>query len=192
MQPSGALGIRHGRTNTWAKRSKSDSPTKNCTRPGCDRALRARGLCGSHYNQVHQPNRHAPTPTSCTICGKRIMRAYSSNRRPVCSVECRSLVSGYEYRGDYDWAQAAATRARQAGAVIVEVFDRAEIFSRDDWTCYLCGIKTDPTVGPFDATYPTVDHVIPLTRGGEHSKANANTACFACNSARLNFDLTST
>jgi 5-methylcytosine-specific restriction endonuclease McrA len=73
--------------------------------------------------------------------------------------------------------------------LVVEVFDRAEIFERDNWTCYLCGEATDHAGGPFDPRYPTVDHVKPLSQGGEHSKANARTACFACNSARLNFDL---
>jgi 5-methylcytosine-specific restriction endonuclease McrA len=48
----------------------------------------------------------------------------------------------------------------------------------------------DWAAGLFEPDYPTVDHVKPLSQGGEHSRANARTACFACNSARLNFEPT--
>lgn len=171
------------------KRTKVDSPTKICTRPGCDRALRARGLCGSHYNQAHYPDRHAPQPMNCTVCGVSVLRPFKSDRRPICSSECRAALSGHTPGAGYDWAQHAAVRARNAGVDVVEIFDREEIFHRDDWTCHLCGCRTDPAAGPFDPTFPTVDHVVPLSQGGEHSKANAKTACFACNSARLNFAL---
>ena len=31
-------------------RTRSDSPTKNCTLDGCEKPLRARGMCATHYN----------------------------------------------------------------------------------------------------------------------------------------------
>jgi predicted nucleic acid-binding Zn ribbon protein len=71
--------------------SKSDSPTKTCTKDGCERALRARGLCGSHYNQAHHPNRHAKKLTACAWCGTEVLKQAGGNkaRRPVCSDQCR-------------------------------------------------------------------------------------------------------
>jgi hypothetical protein len=118
------------------------------------------------------------------------MRPFKSDRRPVCSVECLAALSGAEHGAGYDWAGTAASRARSAGAPVIEVFDRVEIFERDNWICYLCNEPVDRMAGPFDPSYPTVDHVKPLSQGGEHSRVNAKTACFACNSARLNFTLT--
>jgi 5-methylcytosine-specific restriction endonuclease McrA len=72
--------------------SKADSPTKTCTHDGCTKPLRARGLCGTHYNQAHQPNRHAKKLTPCAYCGTEIVKASGGGRvhGQVCSHECRA------------------------------------------------------------------------------------------------------
>jgi HNH endonuclease len=167
-------------------RTRADSPTKNCTVEGCDRPLRARGLCSTHYNQ-RDPNRHASRPVPCAVCGTLIMRPYASSRQPACSVECRRhLQLGHEPAGPgaYDWTSDAATRARQAGATVIEPFDRNEVFERDGWICYLCERPVDRMVSIFHGDSPTIDHVVPLSRGGEHSMRNAATTHLRCNSSK--------
>jgi 5-methylcytosine-specific restriction endonuclease McrA len=67
---------------------------------------------------------------------------------------------------------------------VVEIFDRIEIFERDQWCCYLCGLPVDRAASAFDPLSPTVDHVIPLSQQGEHSRANTRCAHFGCNSAK--------
>lgn len=49
---------------------------------------------------------------------------------------------------------------------------KREIFRRDNHSCQYCGRK---------ASRPTIDHVVPRHRGGEHSWSNLVTACSACN-----------
>jgi 5-methylcytosine-specific restriction endonuclease McrA len=49
---------------------------------------------------------------------------------------------------------------------------RAEIFNRDHHTCQYCGRQTRQL---------TLDHVIPRSRGGEHTWENVVSACVACN-----------
>lgn len=166
-------------------RTKADSPTKTCTEPDCEDALRARGLCSTHYNRRYQPNRHAVAPTRCSICSVPIVRPISTGRRPVCSVECRSALSGHDGSStDYTWATDAAQRARAAGAVVVELFDREQVFERDGWTCQRCGQAVSLEVDALDPNSATVDHVIPLSRGGEHTVANAQCLCLRCNSIK--------
>lgn len=97
---------------------------------------------------------------------------------------CRTLLAGSGHSSTYSWAEDAAQRARRAGAQVVHVFDRAVVFERDLYRCYLCGVLTDPTLGDFDRRRPTVDHVVPLTRGGDHTLANVRCACLSCNSAK--------
>ena len=168
-------------------RTKADSPTKTCTVPGCVKPLRARGACSTHYNQRHQPNRHAASAVPCTVCQAQVMRPTKNDRRPTCSVACRTLLQhgvAYGMTGQYDWAKDAALRARRAGATVIEVFDRGEVFVRDNWTCQLCGLPVDATASPFDPASPTVDHVVPLSRGGEHTLTNAQCSHLGCNAAK--------
>lgn len=168
-------------------RARADSPTKHCTRADCERPLRARGLCSTHYNQEHQPDRHAPKPTACAVCSRPIQRSPNSDRTPACSTDCRrALQVGADAprTNKYRWSITAAHRARNAGARVIDYFERHEVFERDAYTCYLCGRHVDQDASPFDPTSPTVDHVIPLSRGGDHTLANARTACLGCNSAK--------
>ncbi|MGW1160374.1 HNH endonuclease [Streptomyces sp. NPDC002519] len=161
--------------------------TKTCTEPGCPNRLRARGLCSTHYNRKHQPNRHASTHVACTVCATPILRPRKADRRPICSVDCRRVLQfglGATHVGSYDWATDAVRRAEQAGAVVVERFDRLQVFERDGWTCCRCSRPIDPDASPFDPTSPTVDHIVPLSRGGEHSLRNAQTLCLGCNSSK--------
>ena len=173
--------------------AKADSPTKTCTRNGCDKALRARGLCSTHYNQAHQPGRHAAKQTACTVCGTSIARPPSNVRRPACSVQCRAVIEFGHASGvpsGYDWNLYAVYRARLAGATVIEPFDRESVFDRDGWNCYLCHLPVDRQASAFDPHSATVDHVVPLSRGGEHSMRNARTAHLRCNSAKQDRELT--
>lgn len=86
--------------------------------------------------------------------------------------------------GAHDWSSTTISRARKLGAPILEVFTNTEIFERDNWTCYLCQQPVNPDADCYQPDSPTVDHVTPLSLGGEHSRANARCACFHCNSMK--------
>ncbi|MEU2106485.1 HNH endonuclease signature motif containing protein [Nocardia sp. NPDC019255] len=58
------------------------------------------------------------------------------------------------------------------------------MFESDGYRCHLCRRKTDPTkVAPHPRS-PTIDHVIPLSKGGTHEPSNCRTACFHCNATK--------
>lgn len=158
---------------------------RTCDLPGCAKPHRARGLCSTHYNQAHATpeQRHPSVAVPCTVCGATVRRGQPHRRRPTCSVECRTALTGGTIGGGYDWGADAEARARRAGCRVVESFDRLEIFERDKWACALCGAACrEPN--PHDPASATVDHIVPLSLGGEHSRANAQTACLSCNSAK--------
>ena len=72
-------------------------------------------------------------------------------------------------------------RALKAGAKVGGPFTNLEVFERDSWVCGLCSLLVDP-----DAAYPdpgsaSLDHVVPLSRGGEHSLSNVQLAHLSCN-----------
>lgn len=63
------------------------------------------------------------------------------------------------------------------------------LFNRDGGICYLCGGKCDWSDKDSDTDsvgrrYPTIDHVVPVKRGGLHSWSNIKLAHMGCNSAK--------
>lgn len=63
----------------------------------------------------------------------------------------------------------------------VEPVFRARVFERDGWVCQLCGDPVDRDAAVPHPRAVTIDHVVPLARGGKHEMSNAQTACFLCN-----------
>lgn len=68
---------------------------KPCTLGGCERSIRAKGLCASHYNQEHAPNRHAKKLVACAWCGTEVLKSSGGGRKygAVCSEQCRKALT---------------------------------------------------------------------------------------------------
>lgn len=80
-------------------------------------------------------------------------------------------------------ANDARRRARKVGAT-VEKFKHVEIFERDDWVCGICSGDIDPSLSYPDPMSVSLDHVLPLARGGDHSRANTRASHLRCNIVR--------
>lgn len=77
-------------------------------------------------------------------------------------------------------------RAAERGAD-AERFDPFEIFDRDGWRCHLCGCRTPRSLrGTYQDRAPELDHIIPLSVGGKHTRANTACSCRKCNHAKGN------
>lgn len=64
----------------------------------------------------------------------------------------------------------------------VETVNPIKVLDRDRWRCQLCGVATPRRLrGSYDDRAPEVDHIIPLSKGGDHSYANVQCACRRCN-----------
>lgn len=73
----------------------------------------------------------------------------------------------------------AIERGRSEGA---ERFDPIEILRRDGWRCHICGINTPRRLrGSYNDRAPELDHIIPLSKGGNHSRLNTACCCRKCN-----------
>src|SRR6476660_2116904 len=57
---------------------------------------------------------------------------------------------------------------------------------RDKGICQLCGTPVRLDVHYTHPLAPTRDHIIPLSKGGEHSYANCQLACRDCNTDKNN------
>lgn len=120
-------------------------------------------------------------PGTCERCGTCFVKRKRNSR--TCSSECSRLLDltlnyeGYLRRGQ-------ERRARERGARTEERFTRLEIFERDGWICHLCGLPTDPSKSMRHPLMPSIDHIVPLKLGGQHTKDNVRCAHFGCNAAK--------
>lgn len=74
-------------------------------------------------------------------------------------------------------ARDAAYYARTRGSVDAELFTLDEIYERDEAVCHLC----DEAV---ERPQATIDHMVPASLGGPHTRANVKLAHRSCNSSR--------
>jgi 5-methylcytosine-specific restriction endonuclease McrA len=72
-------------------------------------------------------------------------------------------------------------RARIAGA---EKFSPKSIFIRDGWQCGICRKPVSRRAKWPDPASASLDHIKPLSEGGEHSSANAQCSHLRCNSRK--------
>jgi len=104
---------------------------------------------------------------TCTECGATFFGKPRSGTRRSCSPECRNRMK---------WrAQEIRRRVR-----------RYDVFERDDYMCWICGIRCDPLALVPQYEAPTVDHLIPVSHGGDNHPDNLGTAHFICNATRGN------
>lgn len=96
-----------------------------------------------------------------------------SRKAKYCSNRCRKHARGDGHQ----------SRARKFG-VKREPFGVAEIYERDNWTCGICGDHVDPERKWPDQMCPSLDHIVPLSMGGSHTRDNARCAHWLCNSLR--------
>ena len=84
-------------------------------------------------------------------------------------------------------ARAQVQRRRAAiESVLVERFIDLEIFERDGWICGLCGEAIDRTLRFPDPGSVSLDHILPITKGGHHTRINTQASHFGCNAAKGN------
>jgi len=62
-------------------------------------------------------------------------------------------------------------------------FSYRAVHDRDNWSCAYCGRSVSKTP-PCDALLATVDHIVPVSRGGPSSWANLVSACKECNNRK--------
>jgi 5-methylcytosine-specific restriction endonuclease McrA len=74
--------------------------------------------------------------------------------------------------------KSANKRRATQKSVFVEVVDPKVVFKRDQGVCGICLTSVDPA-GPWE-----IDHIIPLSKGGEHSYANVQLSHRKCNRAK--------
>lgn len=109
----------------------------------------------------------------CLCCGEFFV---PTKNEKYCSKKCRNRMHDRNHAHRLD------------GKIIDKDISLERLYDRDKGTCSLCGCKCDwddyedkDGCWVVGKTYPTIDHVIPLAKGGKHSWSNVKLACHECN-----------
>jgi 5-methylcytosine-specific restriction endonuclease McrA len=140
--------------------------------------------------RVYPSTARPPVERVCERCGAAFQAAgIAINLRRFCSRRCarlsRPTTPGAGAHGGH------RRRADEYGCEYKTGLSWRLLLAEDGPACWLCGEDVDPadkrlsgrswTVG---VRHPSVDHVVPLARGGHHVRSNVRLAHMGCNSAR--------
>lgn len=67
-----------------------------------------------------------------------------------------------------------------------EKVDRDVVGERDGWKCGICRKRVDNSIPWPNPLSPSLDHIVPLSRGGDHTYANSRISHLVCNMQRSN------
>lgn len=121
----------------------------------------------------HSMLKHDSSPRSCQECGLMFSPTYGVKLRAYCSEACGRRSSKRAAR--------LVGKARKRAAT-VEPVNPTRVFERDGWKCHLCGgLTARERRGTYHPKAPELDHIVPLSKGGEHSYRNTACAHRKCN-----------
>ena len=149
-------------------------------------ALRACGHCGREFRPDRQNgvycsvrcysrgNKRRPPFQSelraCENCGDQYVTIRADQR--FCSIPCQRRAH-------------ARRRARSSVRSPLGIgYSDIDVFERDGWRCHLCGQFVSKDISRTDPMGATVDHLVPLSLGGDDDAANVALAHRRCNGLR--------
>lgn len=117
-----------------------------CIEAGCDRGVRAKGLCSMHWRR-------------------------------------KARAEGREANPEWDERRKANYQQRRAQKLNLPADNirPADVYERDEWVCGICSAPVDRNMSWPDPMSPSLDHVLPLSRGGHHTLENVTLAHLECN-----------
>jgi len=155
-----------------------EKPLIICKKCGREKPHHAHGLCKACYALQYE----RPLIT-CRVCGEKRPHLAHGLCKPCYSRQWG--VEHYEEQIAYkrQWraenrdkyrAMRRRRKARVKGASFVGLVDEAAIYELYNNCCVYCGSRDNLTL----------DHIVPLSKGGKHISENLLVACGSCNSSK--------
>lgn len=114
------------------------------------------------------------TPKICVGCETVFYSLYPTQK--YCTNKCKKRVNKKHIR-----------RAKEHGGDYEEGITLYKLIQRDDNVCQICGKtcdSTDKSWGTSGPLYPSIDHIVPIAKGGDHTWKNIQLAHIICNSTK--------
>lgn len=131
----------------------------------------------------------------CSRCGEMFFALYKTSA--YCSERCkRKAKTERRKERDPEWKPRASGGMRKGARKYIERAKKyncqyeygitlRSVYKRDGGICKICGQPcdlNDKSYGQCGPNYPSVDHIIPLSKGGSHTWDNVQLAHMICNS----------
>lgn len=140
--------------------------------------------CSFKFLSKHNSKDGIGNNVICISCGKEYKKS-AHHAGKFCSRKCFVKFTGIkeveEYKYKSNLTDASSIRRAKRYGVKYENIDPLEIFNRDNWICGICGEKIDKKLNYPDNMSATLDHIIPLSKGGTHTKDNVQACHGICN-----------
>lgn len=167
---------------------------KNTQCPACKEAKRENdnareALRKSIKVEIFKPTKHMSEVfvIECRQCNE--VFGCNKNNRVFCSVECSKRHANKK--------KDLRRRKTKANGDVDYSITLPKLMAKEKNTCYLCGLECDKDdhrhdsngnfiVGP---NYPSVEHVIPISKGGTHTWDNVKLAHHYCNTIKNDKEL---
>lgn len=142
---------------------------KYCSKTCARRAGHHRGTSGDgKYKPLEDK--------TCVICGKQFKSIRDDAK--TCSIECRRQRDHINRNSRY--------KGLKEKGLFDESVTLKNVFKKYEGKCQCCGKLLSFDTGVTENDYPSIDHVIPLSRGGSHQWENVQLLCRKCNILKSN------
>ncbi len=174
--------IRHGRKLICAhcedlkREAKEKAKAEARAKAKAERHAKAIENKRKRYDELRLPK--AKPIVKCKVCGQWFYG--KSKRSCVCSDECQRKIDNHR------WSLKKETRRRKAQTEETKTITLQKLYERDSGICWICGKPCDINVHYNSNNYPSVDHLIPISKGGKDEWSNIRLAHRGCNSRRGN------
>ncbi len=117
-------------------------------------------------------NAAGPQIRTCKGCSKTFITTSQTGKELHCSTECYTQTE----------ASRVIIKNRAWRQKEREHVNKLIVFERDGWQCKMCQTPTPKELmGSYLPNEPTLDHIIPLSKGGTHTYKNTQLLCRKCN-----------
>lgn len=163
--PADHWALWYGKTSTWPKH-----PLIEC------------GGCGVRFAPQH------PQTTCCSDRCRQYRDTYRAGGTPehiMATVPRQCKDCGTTYSSPYAGQERCKPCKRKAtrGRWISNK-RRFALYQRDKFKCHMCNKKTNINAHYLDGDCPTLDHLVPRSKGGSDEDYNLATCCRECNTLR--------
>lgn len=154
--------LRHG--------SPHGKTEKQCDVSDCKTIVSYAKYCKYHSNNFY---RHGSTAIesimNCQSCKVEILRKSGSHK--YCD-DCMIIVIRLQKSDAQNRRRASAGKAD---------YNRLDVFKSDRWMCQLCGEKIDSKLKDRHPMMASIDHIVPIAKGGKDVRENVQSSHLICN-----------